>query len=134
MYPRSVPVEAQIGLSGNEAIVTTGWYRQSQTYGYTIIPITLFALMLYAAVGYTLWHVLIERGHESFTTFDPSNPTHVMMVSAARDTTGIDSKENDHLGDWLAGFESGGMAKNERLRVRLTNVGPHRKRFGVTSA
>ena len=54
------------------------------------------------------------------------------MVSAARDTTGMDSKENDHLEDWVAGFERGRLAKNENLRVQLTNVGPHRKRFRVT--
>lgn len=119
-------------MSGYETIMTMGWYRRSETYGYTIIPITIVALMMYAAVAYTLWHVLIERGHESFTRFDPSNPIHVMMVSSARDMTEKDNK--DHLEDWMSGFEDGGVARNENLRVQLFDVGgPDRKRLAVTN-
>ncbi|KAG8213419.1 hypothetical protein J3R82DRAFT_11921 [Butyriboletus roseoflavus] len=72
VYPRTIPADAQIAVSGYETIQTMGWYRRSETYGYTIIPITIVALMMYAAVGYTLWHVLIEQG--SFTTFRPVEP------------------------------------------------------------
>ena len=86
--------------------------------------------MAYTAVGYTLWNVLMERGHESFTRFDPSNPVQLMMVSSTRDRS--DAKDN--LDDWLAGFERGGIAKNEDLRVELANVGgPDRKRLKVTN-
>ncbi|KAH0832929.1 hypothetical protein J3R83DRAFT_11896 [Lanmaoa asiatica] len=92
VYPCEIPLDARIALSGHETIMTMGWYRRSATYGYTIIPITIVALMMYAAVAYTLWHVFIERGHESFTTFDPSNPIHVMMVSSAR---GSDDAKDD---------------------------------------
>ena len=107
-----------------------GWYRRSAIWGYTIIPITIVALMAYTAVGYTLWNVLMERGHESFTRFDPSNPVQLMMVSSTRDRS--DAKDN--LDGWLAGFERGGIAKNEDLRVELANVGgPDRKRLKVTN-
>jgi hypothetical protein len=127
VYPRTVPTEAQIPLSGNETITTMGWYRDSATWGYTFIPITIVALMIYAAVAYSLWHVFGERGHESFTMFDPSNPIHVMMVSSTRD-----NGAKDNLDDWLGGFEHDGIGKNENLEVQLTNVTQYRKRFRVT--
>ncbi|KAG6380455.1 hypothetical protein JVT61DRAFT_8596 [Boletus reticuloceps] len=124
-YPREVPAEAQIPVSGHETIVAMGWYRQSAIWGFTIFPITAVALMMYAAVAYTLWHVFTAGCQESFDTFDPSNPIHVMMVSSTRDSN--DTKDN--LDDSLAGFERGGIARNEELRVQLTNVVPYRKRF-----
>ena len=98
-----------------------GWYRGPGMWAYTIIPITVVALITgtYAAVAYTLF------------MFDPSNPIHVMMVSSARDPN--DTKDN--LGDWLSGFESGGMGRNEDLRVQLADIppGPDRKRFRATN-
>ena len=106
-----------------------GWYRRSSIWEYTIIPITIVALMLYAAVAYTLWQVFIERGQELFSRFDPSNPIHLMMVSSTRDR----NDAMDDLDDWLGGFERGGIGKNENLRVKLTDVGQHRKRFMVTN-
>ena len=129
VHPRSVPTEAQIPLSGYETITTMGWYRRSSIWEYTIIPITIVALMLYAAVAYTLWQVFIERGQELFSRFDPSNPIHLMMVSSTRDR----NDAMDDLDDWLGGFEPGGIGKNENLRVKLTDVGQHRKRFMVTN-
>ena len=70
----------------------------------------------------------MERGHESFTRFDPSNPVHLMMVSSTRDR----GDNKDDLDDWLAGFEHGGIGRNENLRVQLMNVaGPDRKQFKV---
>jgi len=128
-YPRSVPTEAQIPLSGYETITTMGWYRGSAAWGYTIIPITVVAFMTYAAVAYTLRHVVIEwRRNESLITFDPSDPIHVMMVSSTR--AGNDA--TDDLEDQLGGFDSDGIKKNEKLRVELTNVTKDRKRFMVT--
>ncbi|KAF8452876.1 hypothetical protein L210DRAFT_3639318 [Boletus edulis BED1] len=124
-YPREVPAEAQIPVSGHETIVSTGWYRQSAIWGFTILPITAVALMMYAAVVYTLWHVFTTGCQEAFDTFDPSNPIHVMMVSSTRDSNDI----KDNLDDSSAGFERGGMARNEELRVQLTDVIPNRKRF-----
>ena len=105
-----------------------GWYLRSAAWGYMIIPITIVALMVYVVVGYTLWSAFMERGHESFTRFDPSNPVHLMMVSSTRDRGDV----KDNLNDWLAGFEHGGIGRNENLRVQLTNVaGLDRKRFMV---
>ena len=128
VYPRDVPVEAQIPVNGNETITTMGWYRRSAVWGYMIIPITIVALMMYAAVGYTLWCVFMERDHESFAGFDPSNPIHLMMVSSTRDR----GDNKDDLDDWLAGFEHGGIGRNENLRVQLMNIaGPDRKQFKV---
>ncbi|KAF8426499.1 hypothetical protein L210DRAFT_3185693 [Boletus edulis BED1] len=114
-------------VRGRETILTMGWYRQSATWGYTILPITTVALMMYAAVAYTLWHVFTEGCQESFHMFDPSNPIHVMMASSARDNH--DTKDN--LDDWLAGFERGGIGRNEKLRVQVTNVAAYHKRFKV---
>lgn len=125
--PLIIPAEAQIAVTGNETITTMGWYRRSPVWAYTIIPITVVAFMLYAAVAYTLWNVFSERGHESFTEVDPSNPIHVMMVSSARDC----SEANNNLDDYLAGFERGGIGKNENTRVQLMNIDAHRKRFRV---
>ena len=68
--------------------------------------------------------------HESFTTFDPPNPIHVMMVSSTRDRSG---ETKDNLEDWVAGFDHGGIGRNENLRVQLTNVTNGRKRFMVVS-
>ncbi|KAF8127037.1 hypothetical protein EV363DRAFT_1173348 [Boletus edulis] len=126
-YPREVPTEARMPVRGRETILTMGWYRQSATWGYTILPITTVALMMYAAVAYTLWHVFTEGCQESFHMFDPSNPIHVMMASSARDNH--DTKDN--LDDWLAGFERGGIGRNEKLRVQVTNVAAYHKRFKV---
>ncbi|KAI9568244.1 hypothetical protein HD554DRAFT_786507 [Boletus coccyginus] len=128
VYPLTVPTEARIRLTGYETITTMGWYRQEEIWAYTIIPITVVALITYAAVAYTLWHIFSGRDGEPFTMFDPSNPIHVIMVSSARDPD--DSKGN--LDDWLSGFEDGGMDNNEELRVQLTNLAQHRKRFRVT--
>ncbi|KAI9568245.1 hypothetical protein HD554DRAFT_786849 [Boletus coccyginus] len=128
VYPLTVPTEARIRLTGYETITTMGWYRQEEIWAYTIIPITAVALTMYAAVAYTLWHIFTGRSAEPFTMFDPSNPIHVIMVSSARDPD--DSKGN--LDDWLRGFEDGGMDNNEELRVQLTNLAQHRKRFRVT--
>jgi len=105
-----------------------GWYRREEIWAYTIIPITAVALAMYAAVAYVLWHIYSGRGGEPSTMFDPSNPIHVIMVSSARDPD--DTKGN--LDDWLSGFEDSGMGENEDLRVQLTNVAQHRKRFKVT--
>ncbi|KAF8557445.1 hypothetical protein OG21DRAFT_1482311 [Imleria badia] len=130
VYPRDVPIEAQVPVSGNETITTMGWYRRSAFWGYTIIPITIVALMVYAAAGYTLWNVFMELGNKSFTRFDPSNPVQLMMVSSARDCNNVE----DNLGDCLHGFEHGGIGKNENLRVGLKDVtGSDRKRFQVTN-
>ena len=141
MYPRNVPIEAQIPVSGHEEITTMGWYRRSAVWGYMIIPITFVALMLYTAVGYTLWHTIQERrGHKSFTRFDPSNPVHLMTASSARDP----SDEKGDLGRCLTGFEPGGIGQNENLRVELKDVDereyskhderePERKRFRATT-
>ncbi|KAF8557447.1 hypothetical protein OG21DRAFT_315030 [Imleria badia] len=129
VYPRDVPIEAQIPVIGNETITTMGWYHRSVAWGYMIIPITIVALMVYAAVAYTLWSIFIERG-PSFTRFDPSNPVQLMMVSSARDRDDV----KDNLGDRLAGFEHGGIGRNENLRVELTDVtGSDHKRFKVTN-
>jgi len=105
-----------------------GWSRKSALWEYTIIPITVVALMMYAAVAYTLWCTFTGWGHASFM-FDPSNPIHVMMISSARDPD--DTKGN--LDDSLRGFEDGGMDKNEDSRVQLTKITPYSKRFKVTS-
>lgn len=59
--------------------------------------ITIFAMMMYV--------FFFEQGHESFMTFGPSNPIHVMMVSSAREAAGQHGKPQDHLEDCLAGFE-----------------------------
>jgi len=105
-----------------------GWYRRSPIWEYTIIPITVVALMMYAAVAYTLWQVFIKRDKESFSRFDPSNPIHLMMVSSTRDHNDAD----DDLEDWVGGFERGGVGRNENLRVQLMHVTQDRKRFVVT--
>ena len=127
-YPRNVPAEAQISLNGSETIRTMGWCRRSSIWEYTIIPITVVALMMYAAVAYTLWQVFIKQDKESFSRFDPSNPIHLMMVSSTRDH----NDANDDLEDWLGGFERGGIGKNENMRVQLMHVTQDRKRFVVT--
>ncbi|KAI9568243.1 hypothetical protein HD554DRAFT_2101097 [Boletus coccyginus] len=127
VYPRFIPTEARTSLNGSETITTMGWYLHSAGWAYMIIPITVVALMLYAAVAYTLWHIYTGRSGPPFTMFDPSNPIHVMIVSSARDLN--DAKDN--LGDCLGGFERGGMGRNEDLRVELTDVAQYRKRFRV---
>lgn len=108
-----------------------GWYRRSGDWAYTIVPITIVALMMYAAVVYTVWHIFIERHHEWFPMFDPSNPIHLMMVSSAREHH--EFRLTDHLDDWFRSFERGGIRSNEKLRVELTDVPPSkdRKRFRV---
>ncbi|KAI9568246.1 hypothetical protein HD554DRAFT_2172658 [Boletus coccyginus] len=129
-YPRTIPTDAQIPLSGSETITTMGWQPREGMWAYTIIPITTVALMMYAAVAYTLCCIFTGRGHQSFM-FDPSDPIHLMMVSSTRDPD--DTKDNDNPGDWLSGFERGGMGTNENLRVQLTDVAPSRKRLKVIS-
>ncbi|KAF8440555.1 hypothetical protein L210DRAFT_3669836 [Boletus edulis BED1] len=48
-------------------------------------------------------------------------------TDASRDNH--DTKDN--LDDWLAGFERGGIGRNEKLRVQVTNVAAYHKRFKV---
>jgi hypothetical protein len=115
-----------------------GWYRKSTTWGWTIIFITIVALIMYAAVAYTLWHVISEwKNDRPFALVDPSDPIHLMMVSSTRDH----NDDEGNLDDFLGGFGSDGPQNNEDLRVKLTDVLPGqqeqqkfvRKRFKVTN-
>ncbi|KAF8428409.1 hypothetical protein L210DRAFT_3508754 [Boletus edulis BED1] len=62
---------------------------RSPTYLYTVLPVMLFALFTYAAIGYSLWHIFAERkrGHK-FATFGPTDPIHLIMVSSMREPGG----------------------------------------------
>jgi hypothetical protein len=96
-----------------------GWYRKSATWGFTIIFITIVALMMYAVLAYALWHVISGRWkNRSSAWVDPSDPVHLIMVSSTRDP----NDDEDALDALLDGFESDGLRKNEDLRVKLTDV------------
>ena len=118
-----------------------GWYRKSAIWGYTIIPITIVALMTYAAAAYALCEITSDqREKQSFAWVDPSNLIHLMMVSSTRD-----HNDEDNLDDFLNGFEPGGPENNEDLCVELMDVQQEqeqeqpqkqkrvRKRFKVTN-
>ncbi|KAF8443183.1 hypothetical protein L210DRAFT_3644048 [Boletus edulis BED1] len=127
-YPISIPSDGLSTVHGTHTIVTMGWSKRSPTYLYTVFPLTLFALLTYATIGYALWHILVTRTTRcQYATFDPTNPLHLIMVSSTRVPGGKDNLEGETIGK----FNSGGIQDNEDLRVQLNDT-DERKRFKCT--
>lgn len=87
----------------------------------------IFTLLTYIAIGYALWQ------GKGFTTFDPTNPIHLIMVSSTRG-----NEPDDLKGEALGGFSDRGIQDNEDRRVELDNVhtgdGRVRRRFKLVSS
>ncbi|KAF8548269.1 hypothetical protein OG21DRAFT_781446 [Imleria badia] len=130
--PITIPDDGMVSVTGHHTITIMGWSKRSPTYLYTVLPVTFFFLFTYAAIGYALWHMFVERhSKKKFATFDPTNPLHLIMVSSTR-VSG--EKEACNLeGERLGGFDSRGIQDNEDIRVQLEDVdsadGQLRKRF-----
>ncbi|KAG1820915.1 uncharacterized protein BJ212DRAFT_968379 [Suillus subaureus] len=96
---------AFIPLNGTMYITTYGWYRGRRTYIYTLVIFTVIWAVTVSAAVYSL---IQERTHpRSCTTFDASNPVHLMVASSAG---GLET---------LARFEDNVALENEHARVRL---------------
>lgn len=101
-----------MSVNATQTITTMGWTKRSPTYLYTILPVTFIALLTYTAIGYALWQM--SAGQISGTTFDPTNPIHLVMASSTR----VPARTEERC---LAG-ESIGIRMNEDLQVELHDV------------
>ncbi|KIJ59590.1 hypothetical protein HYDPIDRAFT_33030 [Hydnomerulius pinastri MD-312] len=136
-YPRTIPSDALVDVTGKHTIVTMGWSKRSPAYLYTVLPLTFVALLTFLAIAHSL--VLTWPEHRSQTTlhtFDPSNPVHLIMVSSAGAPAG-GSLTKEHqtkmpdLEGRLEGFDAEGIKANELVRVQLGELDGDRKGFGV---
>ena len=117
-----------VAVAGYHTVTIMGWSKRSPTYLYTVLPVTFFFLLTYAAIGYALWHMFVERhSGKKFATFDPTNPLHLIMVSSTRVSS---EKEAWNLeGETLGGFDAPGIQENEDLQVQLADVDSADKRL-----
>ncbi|KAF8549341.1 hypothetical protein OG21DRAFT_608473 [Imleria badia] len=100
----------KIPMNGTQIITTMGWSFHSRTWVYALVPITLTAVMTFAAIIFALYHIRrtekreerleskpVENGvprdsqlgrlvvpHTEAGTFDASDPVHLLVASAAR--------------------------------------------------
>ncbi|KAH7882016.1 hypothetical protein F5I97DRAFT_1911081 [Phlebopus sp. FC_14] len=82
-YPNTIPQGAVVAINGNQNIVTMGWSKESPAYLYTVLPLTFIASLTFSAVVYSLVRAWKERRDNTQSTFDASNPLHLVMASAA---------------------------------------------------
>ncbi|KAG9308885.1 hypothetical protein JVU11DRAFT_11345 [Chiua virens] len=132
-----IPPEGQSQYSGVQTITTIGWAKRSPIYLYTVLPVTIFLILTYAAIIYVLYELTREGGYK-FTTFDPTNPLHLIMVSSTRgplpdggSSKGTSDERHPVLnqgsgknleGEKLGDFSRMGIQYNHTVTVELADV------------
>jgi hypothetical protein len=92
-------------VNGTMYISTIGWNRRSATYLLAILPITIITILTFAcALSSSLEAWKDNSGYK--TTFDVSNPLHLIMASAAGSLK-------------LRDFNEEGIITNEGMKVQL---------------
>ncbi|KAG9308890.1 hypothetical protein JVU11DRAFT_11350 [Chiua virens] len=112
--PIHIPSQGLISFNGYQTVSTVGWAKKSPIYLYTILPVTFFACLTYAAIGYSVWNIL-HIGGRVCTDFDPTDPLQLMMASSTRVVDELPGLEGENLG----GFDEVGIRNNEDVRVKL---------------
>jgi hypothetical protein len=92
-------------VNGTMYISTIGWNRRSATYLLAILPITIITILTFACALYSILEAWKDNSGYK-TTFDVSNPLHLIMASAAGSLK-------------LRDFNEEGIITNEGMKVQL---------------
>jgi hypothetical protein len=105
-FPDNTIPDGLISLvNGMMYISTIGWTRRSATYLLAILPITIITILTFACTLYSILEAWKDdSGYK--TTFDVSNPLHLIMASAAGSLK-------------LRDFNEEGIITNEGMEVQL---------------
>ncbi|KAG1887428.1 uncharacterized protein F5891DRAFT_1199978 [Suillus fuscotomentosus] len=76
----TIPSNLSSVVNGTMYISTIGWTRRS-AYFISILPFTVITILMFASPLYSILHAR-KRNSGYRTTFDPSNPLHLIMASA----------------------------------------------------
>ncbi|KAG2090216.1 uncharacterized protein F5147DRAFT_780401 [Suillus discolor] len=119
-----VPNNLSSLVNGTMYISTIGWTRRSATYFISILPFTVITIVMFASALYSFLQAR-KRNSSYRTTFDPSNPLHLIMASAE---AGKASTVASAVGSLrLQGFDDNGITANERVKVQLQDDGVGKK-------
>jgi hypothetical protein len=100
-----IPDNLSSPVNGTMYISTIGWTRRSTSYLVALLPITILTILTFACALYSILQARKENGSYR-TTFDASNPLHLIMASAAGSLP-------------LEDFNYNGIINNEDVKVQL---------------
>ncbi|KAG2095322.1 uncharacterized protein F5147DRAFT_718669 [Suillus discolor] len=119
----TIPSNLSSVVNGTMYISTIGWTRRS-AYFISILPFTVITILMFASPLYSILHAR-KRNSGYRTTFDPSNPLHLIMASAE---AGKASTVAPAVGSLrLQGFNDIEITANERVKVQLQDDGVGKK-------
>ncbi|KAG1785262.1 uncharacterized protein HD556DRAFT_1423453 [Suillus plorans] len=119
-----VPNNLSSLVNGTMYISTIGWTRRSGTYFISILPFTVITILMFASALYSFLQAR-KRNSGYRTTFDPSNPLHLIMASAEAGKASTVAPADGSLR--LQGFDDIGITANERVKVQLQDDGVGKK-------
>ncbi|KAG1815343.1 hypothetical protein EV424DRAFT_1107063 [Suillus variegatus] len=120
----TVPSNLSSRVNGTMYISTIGWTRWSRTYFISILPFTIITILMFACALYSIMEAQ-KRNSGYKTTFDPSNPLHLIMASAEAGKASPVAPADGSLR--LQGFDNHGITANERVKVQLQDDGVGKK-------